>query len=109
VLEAYAPRAESDDTAGASELAEANARNAARLFEAAPPRPTAVFVNDATIPFQHEHVAPDLLLEYCEPADCVVANGFAGDELGVDDQVSQQEQAALATLRRWADRIIPLE
>lgn len=109
VLEADAPRAESDETAAATELARSNARNAKRVFDAAPPNPTAVFVNDATIPFQHQRGEPERLLDYCESAECVVANAFQSDELGVDDPVSRQERRALETLRNWADRTITIE
>jgi hypothetical protein len=109
VLDAHAPRVEADETVDATELARINARHAAEVFQAAPSDPKAVFINDATIPFQHECSAPELLLAYCEPADCVVANAFESDELGVDDPVSREERTALETLRSWADRTITLE
>lgn len=109
VLEAHAPRATGADEADAVALAADNARRARELFAAAPAEPRAAFVNDATIPFQHEVGNPDALFDAVAGADCVVANAFESDELGTDDPVSRQERRALATLRDWADRVVELE
>ncbi|WP_435062801.1 hypothetical protein [Halobaculum sp. EA56] len=109
VLAAHAPRAGSDTDAGAVELAADNAARAARLFEAAPPDPAAVFVNDATIPLQHASGDPARLTAYCDRASAAVCNAFDSDELGTDDPVSRRERDALDALRDWADRVVRLE
>ena len=100
-LDAHAPRAEGDDEADALELARDNAERSATLVADAPP-PRAVFVNDATIPFQHPDADAALLTDYCENA-VVVCNAFESDEFGVEDAVSRAERRALDHLRRWAD------
>lgn len=104
VLEAHAPRAESKTAGDATRLAGDNADRARRLFEAAPADPTAVFVNDATIPFQHPESDVNELLGYCAGAEVVVMNAFDSDELGTEDPVSTQEAQALAALTDWVDR-----
>jgi len=108
VLEAHAPRAESGSDDEALELAGANAERAATLLDGAPAEPRAVFVNDATIPYQHPESDPDALLDSCDRADCAVLNAFESDELGTDDPVSRTERATLDRLRRWADRHVRL-
>ncbi|SDN18261.1 hypothetical protein SAMN04487949_3577 [Halogranum gelatinilyticum] len=108
VLDAHAPRADSDDEAGATRLAADNAARATTLFDAAPAEPTAVFVNDATIPFQHSSGDRSRFFDYCSSAKTVVCNAFESDALGVDDAVSRTEQRTLAALRRWADRTAAL-
>ncbi|WP_267643169.1 hypothetical protein [Haloarchaeobius amylolyticus] len=109
VLEAHAPRADSDSEAGAMELAEENATRAVQLLDAAPADPTAVFVNDATIALQADADATDRLTDYCDRADVAVLNAFESDELGVEDAVSRNEREALVRLRVWAGRIVELE
>lgn len=109
VLTANAPRAESSTETEAVELARDNAVRAAELLESAPSQPRAVFVNDATIPFQHEAGSLDDLLTYCDRAKCSVLNAFESEELGTDDPVSRQEQAALDRLHGWADHVIELD
>ena len=108
VLEAHAPRSEGDDDAEALDYAGDNAERARALLEAVPAAPTAVFVNDATIPFQHPEGDPDRLLAYCERADAAVLNAFDSDELGVDHPVSRHERAALERLTAAADRRVEL-
>ncbi|MFB6136415.1 MAG: hypothetical protein ABEJ04_06615 [Halobacteriaceae archaeon] len=108
VLDAHAPRADSGTAAGALELAAENADGAARLLDAAPPDPAAVFVNDATIPFQADRRDAAALTGYCDRAEAGVLNAFESDELGVDDAVSRNERAALDRLRAWADRVVEL-
>lgn len=104
-LLAHAPRAESrGDQPRALDLARANARNAERLLDAAPP-PEAVFVNDATIPFQATG-DPSPLIRYCEGASVVVTNAFDGD-LG-EGPVSEHERSALAVLDDRAHRRVRL-
>ena len=103
VLDAHAPRSESDSEEAAVALARDNARRARRLLEAAP-TPRAVFVNDATIPLQHDALGPTALTRYCDRAACAVVNAFEGDELGTTDPVSRRERAALDHLSAWADR-----
>lgn len=112
VLDAHAPRTDAGSDGPASDdevlaLARDNAERARGLFERAPPDPTAVFVNDATIPFQADG-ATDRLRAYCEGARVVIANALETDELGTDDPVSRNERAALAELRAWADRVVEL-
>jgi len=105
VLDAHAPRSEGADDEAALALARDNADRARSLFDDAPADPTAVFVNDATIPFQADgETAP--LRHYCDGAKLVVANAFESDELGTDDPVSRHERAAIAELRTWADRVV---
>lgn len=108
VLEAHAPRLEGDTDAESVALARENAERAAQLLDAAPP-PRAVFLNDATIPVQHEALAPVRLTAYCDRAECVVMNAFKSDELGTSDPISRRERAALEAFHDWADRTINLE
>jgi hypothetical protein len=105
VLDAYAPRAGSDTEAEAVALAGENAWGAAELFARAPTRPAAVFVNDATIAFQHPTGDVDRLLAYCRRADAAVVNAFESDELGTDDAVSRQERRVLESLETGVDRV----
>ncbi|WP_367176026.1 hypothetical protein [Haloarcula rubripromontorii] len=107
-IDASAPRAESETADGAVALARENARRAERQMATLPANPRAVFVNDATIPFQHEAAAVDRLIDYCDVADVAVLNAFNSDELGVDDPVSRAERDALDRLRRFADRTVDL-
>ncbi|KOX92376.1 hypothetical protein AMS69_13450 [Haloarcula rubripromontorii] len=107
-IDASAPRAESETADGAVALARENARRAERQMATLPANPRAVFVNDATIPFQHEAAAVDRLIDYCDVADVAVLNAFDSDELGVDDPVSRAERDALDRLRRFADRTVDL-
>jgi hypothetical protein len=109
VLDAHAPRAGSDSESEAVALAAENARGAAELFDRAPPRPAAVFVNDATIAFQHPTGDVDRLLAYCRRADAAVVNAFESDELGTDDAVSRQERLALDALEAGVDRVRRLQ
>ena len=108
VLDAHAPRAEGATDEERVALARDNAAGASEIIDAAP-APRAVFVNDATIPLQHESVQPERLTAYCDRAGCAVLNAFDSDELGTDDPVSRRERSALATLEAWADRTITLE
>lgn len=108
VLDAHAPRAEGTDEGEAVALAKDNAKRGLTLLEAAPD-PTAVFLNDATIPLQHESVGAKQLTGYLDRATCVVLNAFDSDELGTDDSVSRQERTALSELRSWADRTVKLD
>ncbi|WP_144906629.1 hypothetical protein [Halobellus captivus] len=108
VLDAHAPRAEGADEAESATLAKDNATRGIEVLDTAPD-PTAVFVNDATIPLQHTFVEVDTLTGYCDRATCAVLNAFDSDELGTDDPVSRQERAALSELRSWANRTIELD
>lgn len=108
VLDAHAPRSEGDSDERVVELARENAERAARIFDAAPSNPRAVFINDATIPFQYETGDLDRFTQYCNSAACVVLNAFESDELGVDDPVSRREREVLEELRDWTDRVIEL-
>ncbi|MFU1782251.1 hypothetical protein ACM16X_12775 [Haloarcula japonica] len=107
-IDASAPRTESETDDQAVALARENARRAERQMDALPQNPRAVFVNDATIPFQYEADAVSRLTEYCDGADVAVLNAFDSDELGVDNPVSRAERDALDRLRRWADRTVDL-
>jgi hypothetical protein len=108
VLEAHAPRSDGATDAEAHELAEQNADHADRLLDAAPARPTAVFVNDATVALQADAARTARLTTYCDRADVAVLNAFESDELGVDDPVSRNERTALEHLRSWTDRVVEL-
>jgi hypothetical protein len=108
VLDTHAPRAEGETAAESVRLAGENADRARAAMEDLPDRPRAVFVNDATIAFQHERGAPERLTAYCDRAEAAVLNAFESDELGTDDPVSRRERAVLATLRAWADRVVRL-
>ena len=107
VLDAHAPRSEGETATESAALARDNAARAERVLDAAP-EPRAVFVNDATIPLQHESVDAERLTAYCGRAECAVLNAFESDELGTDDPVSRRERSALASLRAWADRTVDL-
>ena len=107
-IDAVAPRAAGSTDAEAIELAETNATRSKQVFESAPKNPDAIFVNDATIPFQAETLDQSVLLEYCGNATTTVFNAFESDELGVDDAVSQNEQTALQMLYQQANRIVDL-
>lgn len=107
VLDAHAPRAAAETDEGAVSLARENARRAGRILDAAPD-PRAVFVNDATIPFQHASLSPERLTTYCDDASCAVLNAFDSEELGTDDSVSRREREVLAAFRSWADRTVSL-
>jgi hypothetical protein len=108
VLDAHAPRAAADTADEATALAADNARRAVDLFDAAPADPEAVFVNDATIPFQDPDGEPDRLLDYCECAETAVLNALAGDALAGDDPVSRVERRTLAAFRARADSVLAL-
>jgi hypothetical protein len=107
VLDAHAPRSDGDDEAESLRLAADNAERARGLVAAAP-EPSAVFVNDATIPFQHSDADPSLLTDFCGEAVAVL-NAFESDELGTEDAVSAAERRALAHFTAWADRRRRLE
>ncbi|MBX0287368.1 hypothetical protein EGH22_13610 [Halomicroarcula sp. F28] len=108
VVDAHAPRSEGTDDAETLALAVTNADNAAAMLDAAPADPAAVFVNDATIALQSDRALTERLTDYCDRADCAVLNAFESDELGVENPVSENERAALAALRAWADCVVEL-
>lgn len=107
-IEAHAPRATGDSDAEIRELAATNSENAARLLDATPTDPTAVFINDATIPFQSGNLTPLRLLEYCDRAEGAVLNAFESDKLGSDHPVSQHEREALNELKRTVEQTVEL-
>jgi len=107
VIDANAPRAESADDDEALVLAGENEGRARTVLEAAPAKPRAVFVNDATIPFQAGE-DPARIATYCDRAEAAALNAFAGEELGVEDPVSRYERESLSDLRAWADRVVHL-
>ena len=109
ILKAHAPRTEGDSDATIHKLAATNSDNAVRLLDAAPAEPTAVFVNDATIPFQSGELAPRHLTDYCDRAEVAVLNAFESDELGTDYSVSYHERDALNVLKTWVGQIVELE
>lgn len=108
VLDAHAPRAAADDEAEARQYAADNAERARSILRAAPATPAAVFVNDATIPFQHASGDPDRLSSYCEDAEAAVLNAFESDELGADHPVTRHERDALDRLAASVDRRVEL-
>ncbi|MFB6266659.1 MAG: hypothetical protein ABEI31_03285 [Halodesulfurarchaeum sp.] len=107
-LDARAPRAEGDTEGESTRLARENAYRAVDIIQQAPADPSAVFVNDATIPFQHQAGNPRVLQRYCAPATVVVLNAFDSHELGSGDPVSRQERGALEDFEQWADRVVRL-
>jgi GTPase SAR1 family protein len=109
VLDAHAPRATADTDDEAVSLAADNARRAATILDAAPADPRAVFVNDATIPFQTPDADPSRLLDYCEGAEVVVLNALEADAIVDDDPVSEAERTTLATFRERVDRVVRLD
>jgi hypothetical protein len=109
LFDAHAPRSEGGDESEVLELARENAERANHLVEQAPADPRAVFVNDATIGFQHDAGDVEGFLAYCDGADCVVVNAFEGDDFGTDDPVSRRERDVLERLRAWADRTVELD
>lgn len=109
VLDSHAARLQGESDVESRELARSNAERAQQIFDAMPADPTAVFVNDATIPFQHEEGDPAVLTRYCDRAERAVINAYEGEGLGTDDPVSDRERTVLRTFRSWADAIIRLE
>lgn len=107
-LDAHAPRAEGESEEESVALARENAQNARKIVDSAPD-PRAVFVNDATIPLQHESFPAERFTTYCGQAETVVMNAFKSDELGTVDPVSRQERSALEALESWADRTVTLD
>lgn len=103
-----APRLEAQTDDEAVRLAEGNAHRADEALADAPSGPRAVFVNDATIPFQAPGRDPAPLLEYAADADHVVLNALDTTELGTDDPVSRQERAVLERLRSWTHEEVRL-
>lgn len=108
VLDARAPRAESEREDEALALARDNATAAERLLDDAPADPRAVFVNDATIPRQHDADAPHRVRDYCEGSEVAVLNALETDALGVDHPVSVVERETLDALKVRADRVVSL-
>lgn len=108
-VDAYAPRAESETETELRDFARENARAVSERLSEAPDNPSAVFVNDTTLGFQHEHGDVDHLLRYCETARVAVLNAFESDELGTDDPVSKRERQIVERLRTWADRTVMLD
>lgn len=101
-IEAHAPRAEGDTDEAALALARENGGVAAMLLAVAPGDSRAVFVNDATMPFQDPERDVGRLLEYMAGAERVVLNALESDELGTDNPVSRAERACLERLHDWA-------
>jgi hypothetical protein len=102
VIDAHAPRAESESEEVARELARENATQAMAMIKAMPSS-KAVFINDATIPFQHEAGDIETLLAACKDAELVVVNAFSGTALGSEDSISRREREARKRLTEWAD------
>ena len=109
VVNAHAPRASGTTETEALELATENARRSRRLVETAPADPRAVFINDATIPFQADTADIAMLRDYCGDAEVIVVNAFESDELGIGDTISRNELTTLDVLRSWADRVVELD
>ncbi|WP_049937429.1 hypothetical protein [Haloplanus natans] len=108
VLDAHAPRTMADTEDEAVELAADNARRAGGMFDAAPANPRAVFVNDATIPFQRPDADPTQLLDYCAGAEMAVLNALEADAIVAEDPVSEAERETLAAFHERADRVVRL-
>ena len=108
ILDAHAPRSEGRTDEEAVALAEMNAVRAQQILDAAP-EPRAVFINDATIPLQHNSVDPARLIRYCDRAECIVLNAFESDELGIDDPISRREREVLRALSEWTNHEVRLD
>jgi hypothetical protein len=108
IVEARAPRAESQDAGAALALARQNATRAFSVLDAAPEDPAAVFVNDATIALQADPDRTGALTDYCGRASVAVLNAFESADLGVEDRVSRNERTALRRLREWAGGVVDL-
>lgn len=102
VLDAHAPRLGGETAAETRRLARENAERSMALIESVPEM-EAAFVNDATIPFQHETGDLDALLAACEDANLVVMNAVADEMLGTDDPISRREREARRRLIGWAE------
>ncbi|MFB6109373.1 MAG: hypothetical protein ABEJ60_00665 [Halodesulfurarchaeum sp.] len=109
VLDAHAPRSEGETEEASVALARDNAERAKEMLDDAPGSPRAIFINDATIPFQHGRGDPVRLRNYCDRAEVAVLNAFEGAELGTNGRVSRREQETLSVLKTWADRTVALE
>lgn len=109
ILKAHAPRAEGDSDAAIHEHAATNGENAIRLLDAVPAEPTAVFINDATIPLQSGELAPQRLTDYCNRAEAAVLNAFESDKFGTEHAVSRRERSALCVLKEQTNRTVKLE
>lgn len=108
IVDTQAPRLVGESAEETMRLARENATVGVAIIERMPPDPVAVFVNDATIPFQHPESDPGLLLERLEDADHAVINAYDGEEFG-EGPITTQERDTLAAFREWAQTEIRLE
>ncbi|MDY6775254.1 MAG: hypothetical protein SV253_04135 [Halobacteria archaeon] len=120
VLEANAPRLEADTEEETLELARDNYERGISLIDSAPDSPDAVFVNDATIPFQYTGSDPETLTRYCSRADDSLLNFYdteADSERESDglpssssqtDVVDLNERRTVEWFRDWSDTEIRL-
>lgn len=109
VLDAHAPRLEGASTAETIELARENMLGASQLLDNAPENPAAVFVNDATVGFQHPSSTPEELTAYCNRAELAIVNAFEDTTPGATDQISRANSRTIQTLATWADRRVSLK
>lgn len=103
VVDTHAPRIEGATPDAVRRLAAENARVAAAVIEGMPTDRRAVFVNDATIPFQHPTADPALLLDRLADVEYAVLNAYTGEEFG-DAAIAEHEREVVARFRAWADR-----
>lgn len=108
VLEAHAPRLEGASTAETIELARENMVGASRLIDDAPENPAAVFVNDATVGFQHPSSTPEALAAYCNRAELAIVNAFQNTKPESTDRLSRANTRSIQTFATWADRRVSL-
>lgn len=106
-IDARAPRLESETEAEVLALAAQNAAAAERVMAAMPDRPRALFVNDATIPFQHPASNPARWLARWKDAETAVCNGFQGTELG-EGTIGTRERLVQNLLEAWATTVLEL-
>lgn len=109
VLDARVPRLEGTSTAEMMELARENMIGASQLLDNAPETPAAVFVNDATVGFQHPSSTPEELTAYCNRAELAIVNAFQNTMPGATDQISRANSRTIQTLASWADRSVSLK
>ena len=107
-IEARAPRLEGETEAESLAIAAANATAAEQIMAAMPARPRALFINDATIPFQHPSSRPAYWLSQWKHAEVAICNAYRGNELG-GGSISNRERNVQGRLESWATTVIELD
>lgn len=108
VIDTNAPRAHSETSEEALILARENSRIAGSAIEQLPTSVTAMFVNDATIPFQDPETDVDPFLARLDAVEHAVINAYTGDAFE-GGTLTEQERAVVERFRTWADEEIRLD